>query len=330
MFHVCFATLQRDLTWGLRVRTNELTTRIAVTLLALFAATTGAQATVANPEPKAKPQVAAPAKAKSKTASASAKADVKSSAFVVVDEENEDVLLAKKADTAMPIASITKLMTALIVLDANQALDEELKITADDRNIEIGRRSRLVVGASLTRGELMHLALMSSENRAANALGRNYPGGLTAALRAMNAKAKSLGMKSARFVDPTGLSNGNIASPRDLVKLVKAASQNPTIRDFSTDPEHTVVVGKYPVEYRNTNSLVRKSDWEVVVQKTGFTNAAGQCLVMKAIIDDRPVVMVLMNSFGKYTRVADARRVRKWLEAGERLAYHGVQSAHAK
>jgi serine-type D-Ala-D-Ala endopeptidase (penicillin-binding protein 7) len=305
---------------------------MTVTLLALFAAITGAHATAANPEPKAKPQVTAPAKAKSKakTTSASPKADVKSSAFVIVDEENEDVLLSKKADTAMPIASITKLMTALVVLDAKQPLDEELKITADDRNIEIGRRSRLVVGASLTRGELMHLALMSSENRAANALGRNYPGGLPAALKAMNAKAKALGMKSARFADPTGLSNDNVASPRDLVRLVKAASRNPTIRDFSTDPEHTVMVGKYPVEYHNTNSLVRKDDWNVVVQKTGFTNAAGQCLVMKAIIDDRPVVMVLMNSFGKYTRVADARRVRKWLEAGERLAYNGVQAARAK
>ena len=138
-------------------------------------------------------------------------------------------------------------------------------------------------------------------------------------------------MRSSRFADATGLSNGNVASPRDLVKLVNAASSNATIREFSTDVETTVMLGKYPVQYRNTNSLVRKDDWNVVVQKTGFTNAAGQCLVMKTIIEDRAVVMVFMNSFGKYTRVADARRVRKWLEAGERLAYAGaVQAARAK
>jgi D-alanyl-D-alanine endopeptidase (penicillin-binding protein 7) len=248
-----------------------------------------------------------------------------------MDEQTADVLLAKKADTAMPIASITKLMTALVVLEGQQPMDEVLKIIADDRKIEPGGRSRLVVGASLTRADLLHLALMSSENRAANAVGRNYPGGLAGLLRAMNAKAKSLGMKSSHFVDATGLSEGNVATPRDLVKLVTAASSHETIREYSTDVEQTVKVGKYLVEYRNTNSLVRKADWDVVVQKTGFTNAAGQCLVMKTIIDDRPVVMVLMNSFGKYTRVADARRVRKWLETGERLAYSGgMQTALAK
>ena len=292
--------------------------------LGLFALT--ATATVTEPKSKSPAPIAKP---KAKPLAATSKADVKSQAFVIIDEQNSDVLLSKQADKAMPIASITKLMTALVVLDAEQPLDEELKITKEDRDIEVGRRSRLVVGASLTRGELLHLALMSSENRAANAVGRNYPGGIPGLLKAMNMKAKALGMKSARFADATGLSSGNVASPHDLVKLVNATSSNPQIREYSTDPEETFLVGKHPVEYRNTNLLVRKPDWDVVVQKTGFTNDAGQCLVMKTIIDDRPVVMVLMNSFGKYTRVADARRVRKWMESASGLAFAGtnVQAA---
>lgn len=277
-------------------------------------------------DPKSQPAAPATATTKPKPSVARNTADVRSAAFVIVDEASDDVLLAQKADTAMPIASITKLMTAMVVLDAKQPLDEPLKITKEDRDIEIGRRSRLVVGASLTRGELLHLALMSSENRAANAVGRNYPGGIPGLLKAMNLKAQRLGMKNTRFADATGLSNGNIASPRDLVKLVDAASAQPLIREFSTDPEEVVMVGKYPVEYRNTNSLVRKPDWDVVVQKTGFTNAAGQCLVMKTIIDERPVVMVLMNSFGKYTRVADASRVRKWMQASAKAAYAAARN----
>lgn len=295
-------------------------------MMSMLAAGLGAQANVTPSESKAKAQsaVRANSKPKAKIAHVANKADVKSGAFLVVDETTADVLLEKKADTAMPIASITKLMTALVVLEAGQPLDEMLKITKEDRDIEIGRASRLVVGASLTRADLMHLALMSSENRAANALGRNYPGGVPGALRAMNAKAKQLGMKSTHFADPTGLSEGNVSSPRDLVKLVTATSRNETIREFSTDVDYTVAVGKHLVEYRNTNLLVRKPDWDVVVQKTGFTNAAGQCLVMKTMIEDRPVVMVLMNSFGKYTRVADARRVRKWIESEERFADQDV------
>jgi len=289
-----------------------------------FAVAAAASTTPAEPKPKA----TAPTKSAPKRAPATLgnRADVRSAAFVIVDERSKDVLLAKKADTPMPIASITKLMTALVVLEARQPLDEPLEITKEDRDIEIGRRSRLVVGASLTRGELLHLALMSSENRAANAVGRNYPGGIPGLLRAMNSKAKALRMTSTRFADATGLSNDNVASPRDLVKLVNAAAANPLIRRYSTDPEETVTVGKHLVEYRNTNLLVNKPDWDVIVQKTGFTNAAGQCLVMKTIIDDRPVVMVLMNSFGKYTRVADARRVRKWMEAEANAIYAGTST----
>jgi D-alanyl-D-alanine endopeptidase (penicillin-binding protein 7) len=242
--------------------------------------------------------------------------EIKSSAVLVVDEADSSVLLSKNADVAMPIASITKLMTALVVLEAGQALDEPLKITLDDRNIDRSAPSRLTVGATLTRAELLHLALMSSENRAANALGRNFEGGVKGALAAMNAKAKALGMKRTHFTDTTGLSEGNIASPADLTRLVMAAARNPTIRKYSTDTDETVIVGRYPVEYRNTNNLVRKSDWDIVVQKTGYTQAAGRCLVMKAVINERPVVMVLMNSFGKYTRTADAVRVRRWMETG--------------
>ena len=274
----------------------------------------------ATPEPVTKkaPVAAAKApvaKARAKSSSHSHGPEVRSSAVLVIDESDSSVLLSKNADVAVPIASITKLMTALVVLEADQPLDETIKITKDDRNIDRNAASRLPVGASLTRAELLHLALMSSENRAANALGRSYPGGTKAVLAAMNAKAKALGMKRTHFKDTTGLSEGNIASPADLTKLVMAASSNPTIRKYSTDPEEIVTVGPYPLEYRNTNNLVRKPDWDILVQKTGYTQAAGRCLVMKAVINERPVVMVLMNSYGKYTRTADAVRVRRWMES---------------
>jgi D-alanyl-D-alanine endopeptidase (penicillin-binding protein 7) len=242
-----------------------------------------------------------------------ARAGLKSGAVLVIDESDSTVLLSQKADVAAPVASITKLMTALVVLEAKQPLNEELEITKEDRAVDRG--SRLAVGTRLSRGDLLHLALMSSENRAANAVGRNYPGGVRGLVREMNAKAKAIGMKHAQFVDATGLSDGNFASPRDLAKLVIAASNNPTIRAYSTDEEHTVMVKKVAAEFRNTNTLVSRDDWDISVQKTGFTSAAGQCLVMKANLQDRPVVMVFLNSWGKYTRVADARRVRRWMES---------------
>ena len=285
----------------------------ALASLSILLATHSAHATV-EPAKKASPVTQAPAP-KKKPSNPSRKPDIKSNAVLVLDEGNQSVLLSKNADVAMPIASITKLMTALVVLEAQQPLDEPIKITNDDRNIDRSGPSRLAVGTVLTRGELLHLALMSSENRAANALGRHYEGGLKAALAAMNAKAKALGMKRTHFTDTSGLSEGNIASPEDLAKLVIAASKNATIRKFSTDPEEVVMVGHFPLEYRNTNNLVRKDDWDIVVQKTGYTQAAGRCLVMKAVINERPIVMVLMNSFGKLTRTADAVRVRRWMES---------------
>jgi len=241
--------------------------------------------------------------------------DLRSSEALVLDETHATVLYSRHADVAQPIASITKLMTALVVVEAKLPLDESLEITEDDCARGKGAFSRLPVGTVLTRGELIHLALMSSENRAAHALGRNYPGGLPAFVAAMNAKAAALGMKSAHFVDPSGLSSDNVASPEDLSRLVMAAAEEPTIRDFSTDSSHAVWVSHRMLEFHNTDALVRAPDWDIKLQKTGFINEAGRCLVMKTAIEGRDIVIVLLHSFGKNTRVADARRVRRWMES---------------
>lgn len=249
------------------------------------------------------------------------KPNVRSNSVLVIDESNSSVLYSKQADVAAPIASITKLMTALVVLDAKLPLDEKLEITSDDRDSERGSASRLSIGTKLSRSDLLHLALMSSENRAAHALGRNYPGGLPAFVLAMNAKAKALGMSNAHFVDPTGLSSDNVASPTDLSRLVIAASHNQAIRRYSTDKKYEVPVGRRVLEFRNTNNLVANPTWNIIVQKTGYISEAGKCLVMQAVIEGRNVVIVLLDSFGKYTRVADAKRIRQWMEGNHvRLA----------
>jgi len=248
---------------------------------------------------------------------------LKSAAAYVVDQADASVWYSHNASVASPIASITKLMTALVVADAQLPLDEMLQVTAEDRAVGKGASSRLAIGTKLTRGDLLHLALMSSENRAAHALGRNYPGGIPAFVRAMNAKAQTLGMSASHFVEPTGLSSDNVASPEDLSRLVMAAARNPTIRDFSTDTEHSVRIGRHMVAFRTTDALVRNPAWNIIVQKTGYITEAGRCLVMQAVIGGRNVVIVLLNSFGKYTRVADAVRMRKWIEA--RMSEH---SAH--
>ena len=250
------------------------------------------------------------------TAEAGSRPDVRSAAALVVDEASSDVLYARRATQPVPVASITKLMSALVVLESGQSRSEKLAITRDDIKRTRGSQSRLPVGARLSRGDLLHLSLMSSENRAAQALGRSYPGGLAAAIVAMNAKARALGMTQTRFVDPTGLSSRNVSSPADLAKLVIATSRNTHIREYSTDEVHTVRIGRHAVEYRNTNLLVKNAGWAISVQKTGYISEAGQCLVMRTSIDGRNVVIVLLNSQGKYTRVADARRIRKWVEAG--------------
>jgi D-alanyl-D-alanine endopeptidase (penicillin-binding protein 7) len=240
---------------------------------------------------------------------------LKSSSVLIMDASDSSVLYSRHSDVPMPIASITKLMTALVVLDANQPLDEPIQITEADRDFPKGGFSRLTVGTTLTRGDLMHLALMSSENRAAHALGNNYPGGMPAMVAAMNAKAAELGMASSHFVDPTGLSSQNVASPEDLTKLVIAASHNPSIREYSTDSHYAVKVRRHMVEFRNTDNLVANPTWNIIVQKTGYIAEAGKCLVMAAVIEGRSVVIVLLDSLGKYTRVADAKRIKTWMEA---------------
>ncbi len=240
---------------------------------------------------------------------------LRSNSVLVVDQSDSTVLYSRNSDVAAPIASITKLMTALVVLDAEQSLDQPIEITREETDLPKGGLSRLTVGSVLTRGDLMHVALMASENHAAYALGVNYPGGVPAVVRAMNAKAAALGMKSAHFADPTGLLSENVASPEDLHKLVVAASRNPVIREYSTDSRYTVRVHRHLVEYHNTDNLVANPAWNIIVQKTGFINEAGKCLVMEAVIEGRNVVIVLLDSVGKLTRVADAMRVKSWMEA---------------
>lgn len=240
---------------------------------------------------------------------------LKSAAALVVDAGTGEVLYERKANRVLPIASITKLMTALVVLDGRQPLDEIITVARQDVWKGKGAFSRLAVGTKLTRSDLMKLALMASENRAARVLGRNYPGGMTAFVKTMNVKARALGMTQTRFDDPSGLSNSNVSSARDLAKLIAAASRDPVISAYSTLPSHEVRLGKRAFMYRNTNLLVGRPDWEILVQKTGFTNDAGECLVMQAKVDERPVTMVFLNSFGSLTRTAEARRVRKWMAA---------------
>jgi len=246
---------------------------------------------------------------------------LRSSAALVLDATGSSVLYARRSDVAMPIASITKLMTSLVVMDAGLPLDETIEISVEDASHRRGDVSRLTPGTELTRGDLMHLALMASENRAAHALGRTYPGGLEACVAAMNAKARELGMQAAHFVEPTGLSDGNVASAEDLSKLVMAAAKVPAIREYSTDTSYEVQVGRRMLTYRSTDSLTSKPDWDIVVQKTGYIAHAGRCLVMQTIIEARTVVIVLLNSYGKRTRVADARRIRRWMESSEHV--HG-------
>ena len=250
---------------------------------------------------------------------------LKSNAAFVIDQNTSQVLFEKNAEFALPIASLTKLMTALIVVEARQNMDEVLEVTSDDIDREKNSSSRLRVGSRMTRANMLHIALMSSENRAASALGRHYPGGLPAFVAAMNAKARMLGMKDAHFVDSTGLSSHNVASARDLAKLVVAAYRHPVIRSYSTDPRYAVDAGGYHLNYMNSNRLVMNPGWEIGLQKTGYISEAGRCLVMQTRIDDRPVVMVFLDSKGKDSRLADAGRVRKWLEVSRPQAF--TQSA---
>ena len=245
---------------------------------------------------------------------ASDQLDLKSSVALVIDQDTREVLLRKNDSAVLPIASITKLMTGLIVSEAKLPMDEMITITQDDVDTEKHSGSRLRVGATLSRQELMHLALMSSENRAAHALGRTYPGGLSAFVEAMNTKAKLLGMKDTHYVEPTGLSSRNQSSAQDLANLVGVASNDALLREFSTSHGAEVAVGNKTLQFRNTNRLVASPAWEIGLQKTGYISEAGQCLVMQAKVAGRKLIMVFLDSAGKLSRIADAERVRRWVE----------------
>nr|WP_234409432.1 D-alanyl-D-alanine endopeptidase [Ideonella sp. B508-1] len=247
---------------------------------------------------------------------------LRSSVAYVLDQDTNEVLLNKNSQAVLPIASITKLMTAMVVTEAHLPMDETITISQDDVDTEKMSSSRLRVGTKLTRGEMLHLALMSSENRAASALGHAYPGGISSFVAAMNAKARQLGMHDTRYVEPTGLSSQNQSSAQDLAVLVKAAAQVPLIRELSTSPEYQVEVGSRQLQYHTTNRLVRSPDWDIVVQKTGYITEAGQCMVMQTKLAGRKLIMVLLDSAGKYSRIADAERIRKWL-----LSNHPTTSA---
>lgn len=244
---------------------------------------------------------------------------LQSSAVIVVDQEGGEAIYGKNVGAVQPIASITKLMTAMVVLDAKLPLDETLEIAYEDLDFVKGTRSRLQVGTQLTRGELLKLALMASENRAAAALGRNYPGGIGAFVEAMNRKAAELGMNDTRFVDSTGLHPQNVSTAQDLVKMVEAGYGYEVIRDFTTSESHIIEVeGRSRnrlVSFNNSNRLVRSSSWDIGLSKTGYISEAGRCLVMQAKIAARPVIIVLLDSWGKLSRIGDANRIKQWVEA---------------
>lgn len=239
---------------------------------------------------------------------------LESNAALVLDYSSNEVLLDKNSFTVLPIASLTKLMTALVVADEGLSLDEPVGITEDDIDFLKGSGSRLAVGTVLTRYEMLHLALMSSENRAAHALGREFPGGIKGFVEAMNAKAKLIGMTDTKYVDPTGLSPLNQSSARDLSRLVAAASDRPIIRALSTSPSYSVGHGQRLIQFRNSNQLVSNPTWDIGLQKTGYISEAGRCLVMLTTVAGRQVIMVFLDSANKLARVADAERVKKWVE----------------
>jgi D-alanyl-D-alanine endopeptidase (penicillin-binding protein 7) len=239
---------------------------------------------------------------------------LRSKAVMVQDAETGEIVINKNSEALVPIASITKLMTAMILLDRGLDLEQRIVVSREDVDTVKGTRSRLMPGTMLTRDELLLLALMASENRAAAALGRTYPGGIPAFVKAMNEKAAELGMSDSTFVEPTGLSPSNVSSPRDLVKLVRAAHGYPLIRDYSTRDRATVKVFNRPLRFVNTNGLVRNSRWDIELSKTGYISEAGRCLVMQVRVASKDLIVVLLDSWGKQSRIGDAQRIRQWLE----------------
>lgn len=241
--------------------------------------------------------------------------DLKSSVALVIDQDTNEVLFSKNDQAVLPIASLTKLMTGLILQQAKLPMDQMITISQADVDTEKGSSSRLGVGTELSRGELLHLALMSSENRAAHALARSYPGGLPVFVSLMNAKAKSIGMSDTHYVEPTGLSSKNQSSARDLAKLVNIAHSDPILRELTTSPDYQVAVGNRTLQFNNTNRLVKNPSWDIGLQKTGYISEAGRCLVMQTKIAGRKLIMVFLDSAGKLSRIADAERVRRWVES---------------
>ena len=239
---------------------------------------------------------------------------LRSQAFLVQDQASGAVLLERNSDAVLPIASITKLMTAMVVLDAQQGMSDTLEVTDEDVDYLRGSSSRLAVGSVLSREDMLRLALMSSENRAASSLARHYPGGMPAFVAAMNAKAAELGLHDTRYFDSTGLNAGNVSSARDLVRMVGAAAKYPLIREFSTTAEYVVDLGGRQRQFHNTNPLVASADWQIGVSKTGYIRESGKCLVMQAWLKSKSLIIVLLDSAGRFTRVADAARIKKWLE----------------
>lgn len=239
---------------------------------------------------------------------------LRSAAFLVQDQETGAVLLEKNSDAVLPIASITKLMTAMVVLDGQQSLSEQIAVSEDDIDTLRGSSSRLAVGSVLSREDMLRLALMSSENRAASSLARYYPGGVPAFVEAMNRKAVALGLTDTRFYDSTGLNAGNVSSARDLVRMVSNAAHYPLIREFTTTAEYTADVGGRQRAFHNTNPLVASADWQIGVSKTGYIRESGKCLVMQAWLKEKSLIIVLLDSVGRFTRVADAARIKKWLD----------------
>ena len=241
---------------------------------------------------------------------------LESSAAIVMDKPTGAILYEKKSHERLPIASITKLMTAMVLLDSNPDLSDQIEIADEDVDTLRNSHSRLPVGTDLSVEEMLRLALMSSENRAASALSRHYPGGKPAFVRAMNAKARKLALRNTHFLDPTGLNTANVSSARDLAKMVVAAADYPLIREMTTTQTYEQQVGRRTLKFNNTNALVKNGSWKIDVSKTGYINESGKCLVMQTWINNRPTVIVLLDSWGHYTPVGDSNRIKKWIDSG--------------
>ena len=254
---------------------------------------------------------------------------LKSSVAFVIDQDTKEVLLHKNELAVLPIASLTKLMTGVLISEARLPMDELITISQDDVDTEKGSRSRLTVGTVLSRGELLHLALMSSENRAAHALGRTFPGGIVNFVGLMNIKAGELGMPATSYVEPTGLSSRNQSSARDLATLVNYAYADPMLRTLTTSPGYQVAVGRRTLQFNNTNRLVKSPAWDIGLQKTGYISEAGQCLVMQAKVSGRKLIMVFLDSAGKLSRIGDAERVKRWVESNPASLSRGTPLAQA-